>query len=190
MSYFAPMKKISKPGSDEHALYYEKYIDKVDEKISVLDQLKNNAKTLVQLYKSLNEQQLLTPYQPGKWSLKDLLMHIIDSERVFLYRAMRFARKDNTPLPFFDENEFAKQAGADKINTAKLLKEYQANRAASIQFLNNLNNAQMLHKGIASNFTMSVRASAWIICGHELHHLSVIHDRYLSSDSPTFSSFQ
>lgn len=173
------MKKISKPTHNEHAVYYEKYVALVDEKISVLDQLKNNAKGIVALYLSLTEDQLLTPYAEGKWSLKDLLMHMIDCERVFLYRAMRFARKDRTPLPFFDENEFAKHAQADSIPIKKLLKEYQANRNASIQFFNNLNTTQFKQTGIASSFTMSVRACAWIICGHELHHLGVIKERYL-----------
>lgn len=173
------MKKISRPGYIEHAVYYEKYIALVHEDSSVLDQLKTNSKELILLYKSLNEEELITPYAPGKWSMKDLLMHLIDCERVFLYRAMRFARLDKTPLPFFDENEFAKNAQADKININKLLKEYQANRNATIQFFNNLNSTQLKHAGIASNFTMSVRACAWIICGHEKHHTAIIHERYI-----------
>lgn len=175
------MKKISKPDYLEHAVYYEKYVALVKDNASVLDQLKTNAKTITALYKSLSEEQLITPYTPGKWSLKDLLMHLIDSERVFLYRAMRFARMDKTPLPFFDENEFAKNAKANKINTAKLLKEYQASRNATIQFFDDLTVSQLKYAGIASSFTMSVRACAWIICGHEMHHLSVIRERYLKN---------
>lgn len=184
------MKNISKPNHLEHAVYYEKYIAWVTEGISVLDQLKANAKTLLATYKSLSPEQLTTPYAPGKWSLKDLLMHLVDSERVFTYRAMRFARMDKTPLPFFDENEFAKNAAADKIPIQKLLKEYQANRNASIQFFNNLTAAQLKRSGIASSYTMSVRACAWIICGHELHHGKVIGERYLKIQDSIFSSSQ
>jgi uncharacterized damage-inducible protein DinB len=173
------VKKISKPTLNEHAVYYEKYVDKVDNTISVLNQLKENGKQVVNLYKSLDAAQLTTPYEVGKWSLKDLLMHLIDCERVFIYRAMRFARKDRTPMPFFDEDEFAKNAKADLIPTNRLLKEYQATRNLSIQFFNNLTTAQCKQIGIASNSNMSVRACAWIICGHELHHLSVVRERYL-----------
>ncbi len=174
------MKKISKPSALEHALYYENYVHLVLPSLSVLDQLKSNAKQLANLYLSLDEQALTTPYAEGKWSLKDLLMHLIDTERVFLYRAMRFARLDKTPLPFFDENTFAKNACADQLSVKKMVKEYLATRNASIQFFNNLSSAQLKHTGIASNFTMSVRACAWIICGHELHHRQVMHERYLA----------
>lgn len=179
------MKKISKPAFTEFAMYYESYIKLVNDNKSILDQLKTSAKEVTALYKSLTESQLQQGYAAGKWSMKDVLMHLIDVERVFVYRAMRFARLDRTPLPFFDENEFAKNAAADKINTTKLLKEYNANRNLTIAFFNNLSNKQILHTGIASNFTMSVRACGWIILGHELHHRKVITERYLGLfDSP------
>lgn len=174
------MKKISRPKDNEYAMYYESYIRLVNQDTSVLDQLKGSAKEVTALYKSLSPEALLTPYQPGKWSLKDVLMHIVDVERVFLYRAMRFARMDKTPLPFFDENEFALHAQADKIPLARLLKEYNANRTATIAFFNNLNPKQTERTGIASQFTMSVRACAWIIIGHELHHRKIITERYLN----------
>jgi hypothetical protein len=103
---------------------------------------------------------------------------MIDTERVFLYRAMRFARRDQTPLPFFDENNYAIEAKANDLNTRKLVKEYTATRQASLTFFNNLSASQFKHTGMASQFNMSVRASAWIICGHELHHWSVMLDRY------------
>lgn len=173
------MKKISKPDYLEYAVYYENYIKLVRDDLSVLDQLKSNAKTVVDLYRSLPEGHLQKSYLEGKWSMKDILMHVIDTERVFLYRAMRFARFDSVPLPYFDENEFAKQAVANQLNTRKLLKEYVACRNLSIAFFNNLNARQLKACGVASNFTMSVRACAWIICGHELHHYRVIQERYL-----------
>ena len=175
------MKKISSPKGNEYAMYYEQYLKLVAQDSSVLNQLKASAKEVKTLYKSLDPAALITPYQPGKWSLKDVLMHLIDVERVFVYRAMRFARLDKTPLPFFDENEFALQAQADKIPLPKLLKEYNANRTLTIAFFNNLSNKQTERMGIASQFTMSVRACAWIIMGHELHHRKVIRERYLKS---------
>ncbi|OJV54817.1 MAG: hypothetical protein BGO31_15840 [Bacteroidetes bacterium 43-16] len=175
------MKKISKPDFTEFAMYYESYIEQVDTSISILDQLKSSAKELTALYKSLSEEQLRFRYAEGKWSMKDVLMHLIDVERVFAYRAMRFARMDRTPLPFFDENEFAKNAHADAIPVAKLLKEFNACRNLSVTFFNNLTAKQMLLTGIASNYSMSVRACAWIILGHHMHHRAVISERYLNS---------
>lgn len=173
------MKKISKPDFTEFAMYYEPYIEKVDPTVSILDQLKSSAKEITALYKSLSEEQLRFRYAEGKWSMKDILMHLVDVERVFAYRAMRFSRLDKTPLPFFDENEFAKNAHADNISTTKLLKEFNACRNLSLAFFNNLTAKQMLLTGIASNYSMSVRACAWIILGHQMHHQAVINEKYL-----------
>ncbi|MBL7754024.1 MAG: DinB family protein [Chitinophagaceae bacterium] len=172
------MKKISKPEYLEFAQYYENYILQVDQTRSVLDQLKQNSKELAALYLKQDESKLQQPYASDKWSPKDLLMHLIDTERVFLYRGMRFARKDKTPLPFFDENEYTRQAAANNINTRRLIKEYLATRQASIAFFNNLTASQLKNQGIASQFTMSVRACIWIICGHEIHHVRVLKERY------------
>ncbi len=176
------MKKISKPSYNEYALYYEQYIELIDSNISVLDQLKKNAQSNNNLFKSLSNEVLTSPYSEGKWSIKDIIMHLIDTERVFVYRAMRFARLDKTPQPFFDENEFVKNANANKIPLSKLLKEYITCRNHTLSFFNNLNADQLKACGIASNFTMSVRACAWIILGHELHHIKVINERYLKMD--------
>lgn len=173
------MKKIARPDYTEFAMYYEQFLAPISDNISILDQLKQSAKANTQLYKSLNEEQLRFRYDEDKWSMKDILMHLMDTERVFVYRAMRFARQDKTPLPFFDENEFAQQAQADKISTSKLLREYNACRNLSIAFFNNLTQQQLKRTGIASNYSMSVRACAWIILGHELHHRRIIEERYL-----------
>lgn len=172
------MKKVRKPEYLEYAQYYEPYIKLVQTDISVLDQLKKNNQKIASTFLITPEEQLLRPYARGKWSLKDLLMHMIDTERVFLYRAMRFARLDQTPLPFFDENNYAIVAKANELNTRKLVKEYTTTRQASLTFFNNLNASQFKHTGMASQYNMSVRACAWIICGHELHHWSVMLDRY------------
>jgi uncharacterized damage-inducible protein DinB len=174
------MKKIQKHDYTEHAQYYESYISKVDETKSVLDQLKHNTAFIKDLLKTKTDEQLLYKYAADKWSIKDVVMHIIDCERVFMYRAMRFARQDKTPLPFFDENEFAAAAQADKLPKQKLLKEYLQTRQASIVFLNNLTAKQLKTIGIASNYNMSVRACAWIICGHELHHSNTLREKYLT----------
>lgn len=177
--YLCAMKKIPKPQPSEHALFYERYIDKVPDQPGVLDQLKASAKSFEKELLALSDEALSTPYAPGKWTIKDILMHITDSERVFLYRAMRFARNDQSPLPFFDENEFAVQAKATAMPLKKILKEYKATRHATLAFFQNQSTAILKRSGIAGNTPTSVRACAWIICGHELHHRIVINERYL-----------
>jgi uncharacterized damage-inducible protein DinB len=173
------MKKIGFPTELEYAMYYEPYFKLVDKNTSVLDQLKTNAKEITELLKRCSVEQLQYRYAVGKWSIKDILQHLMDVERIFIYRALRFARKDTTPLPFFDENLFAKVANAEAISIKKLLKEYTTCRNATISFFNNMDAAKQKATGIASNYTMSVRACAWIICAHELHHLQIIKERYL-----------
>ena len=173
------MKKISKPSDTEYALYYEKFIHLVKEDMSVLDQMKENAKQIEQLFLSLPEEALRRPYALGKWSMKDILMHLTDGERVFLCRAMRFARNDKASQPFFDENEFAKEAKANLIPVKRILKEYKTSRQASLAFFSNQSSEILKRKGMASNTPMSVRACAWVICGHEIHHWNVIRERYL-----------
>ena len=172
------MKKITKPFENEYALYYENYVSKPDPTRSVLDQLKENAKLIEQFCKSYTDASLSLPYAEGKWSVKDILMHQIDFERVFLYRAMRFARKDLSPLPFFDENAFAEVAQASSMPINKLLKEYKATRQASLAFFANQTAASLKRIGYASQTAMSVRACAWVLCGHELHHWHVMQERY------------
>lgn len=173
------MKKIAKPAINEFALYYEKFVDMVSVESSVLDQLRDNALSFEKELLSKSDEQLSTPYAPGKWSMKDILMHLVDCERVFLYRAMRFARGDKSPLPFFDENEFAVQANATSMPIKKILKEYKTIRKASIAFFSNQSSSILKRTGTASNTPMSVRACAWVICGHEMHHRNVIRERYL-----------
>lgn len=172
------MKKISKPLPEEHALYYSQYLDKLSPEVHVLAALKIQMKDTISLYKKCTPKQLLYKYETDKWSLKDILMHLIDVERVFLYRAMRFAREDKTPLPFFDENIYAKNAMADEIPIQKLLAEYKATRMAVLTFFNNLSAKQCKLHGIAGNAAMTVRACVWIIYTHELHHIQVIKDKY------------
>jgi uncharacterized damage-inducible protein DinB len=173
------MKKITKPTQFEHADYYGSFIQLVDENVSVLDQLKNNSKQIEALLLSLAEPQLTTPYAEGKWCIKDIVQHLVDCERVFVYRAMRFARHDKTAQPFFDENEFAKAAKASSMPIKKLVKEYKTTRQATLAFFNNLTSDTCKRAGIAGNTSTTVRSLAWIICGHELHHWKVIREKYL-----------
>ena len=118
-------------------------------------------------------------YAPGKWSIREVVGHICDAERVFLYRALRFARNDSTPLPGFDENAFVSASRFDDRALAGLVAEFEAVRAATVPFFDALYPEEWTRHGTASGKGMSVRGLAWVIAGHELHHLDVLGTRYL-----------
>lgn len=172
------MKSITKPTDIEYAVYYQAFINLVKDDVQVLKQLKENGKAIESLIKSLPEEKLLYSYENDKWNIKDILQHLIDVERVFVQRALRFARADKNAQAFFEENKFAVEANATKIPIKKLLKDYKNLRAATLSFFETLPTSTFKKTGIASNSAMSVRACAWIICGHELHHLKIIKEKY------------
>ena len=173
------MKLIPFPNELHYALYYEDTIKLVDKNTSVLLQLKENAKYLESLVKSLSEEQLLFRYAEGKWCIKDILQHIVDIERILYFRGMNFVRQNKLPQQWIDENAFAISAEAAKKPLRKILAEYKTQRAASLAFYKNLSHKELKRCGIASNFDMSVSATLFIICGHELHHLNMIKEKYL-----------
>jgi hypothetical protein len=119
-------------------------------------------------------------YDEGKWSVKQVIGHLIDVERIMTYRALRVARGDQTPLPGFDENAYAQTAGSDQRTLRSLLAELEATRAATAAFFHNLPAETWMRIGIANNNAISVRALAFIIAGHELHHREILQDRYLA----------
>lgn len=177
---FTFMKRIPKPLPTEYAVYYSRYIDQIPETTHILQELKEGAKDFEKQLLSLSEEQLLYRYAEGKWSIKDILQHLIDCERIFMYRALRFSRNDQTPLPFFEEDDYAVAAEADKQSIKNLLKEFKTVRAATLSFFNNQSQKSLKRTGIASQAAMSVRACAWIICAHEKHHRSIMMERYLN----------
>ena len=173
------MKFIPKPESTEYAVYYDTYLKHIPADTPVLDGLKEQMKQTEQRLLLLTEEQLLFRYAEGKWSIKDIILHIVDCERVFLYRAMRFARNDKMALPFFDEDAFAKEAEADKLPIKRILKEYKTQRAATLAFFANQSAKILRRTGLASQANMSVRAVAWVLYAHEIHHWKIIQERYL-----------
>lgn len=119
-------------------------------------------------------------YAPGKWSVKEVVQHVIDGERVFAYRALRFARNDATELPGFEENDYVPASHADRRTLADLLAEHDAVRKATIALFNSFPAEAMARSGSANGQRVSVRGLGWIIAGHAMHHLRVLQERYLS----------
>jgi uncharacterized damage-inducible protein DinB len=118
-------------------------------------------------------------YAPGKWTLKQIVGHLIDDERIFAYRALCLARGDQRELPGFDENLYMKQAGFEKRSLAGLLREYQAVREATVALFTELPLDVWLHRGVVNGYSASVRGLAFHIAGHELHHTQILRDQYL-----------
>ncbi|HWP44843.1 MAG TPA: DinB family protein [Blastocatellia bacterium] len=170
----------TRPAPDEYAPFYGRYIALVPANNIIVTLRQQMADTLDMLA-SLTEQQALYRYSPEKWSIKEVIGHIIDSERVFAYRALRFARNDKTALPGFEENEYVMNGGFNDRQISDLGKEYEAVRKASISLFEGLGEQAWARRGSANESEVSVRALAWIISGHELHHKGVIRTRYLET---------
>ena len=168
---------ISRPAPDEFFEYYGKYIGLVpgDDALPALrDQIGETARLL----KPLDEKQALHRYAPGKWSVKEVVGHLSDSERVFAYRALRMCRGDATPLAGFDENTYVPAGRFDARPLADILREFELVRAASDALFRGMDDEALLRRGTANDKEVSVRALAWILAGHELHHRRLLVERY------------
>ena len=167
-----------RPAPGTYPPYTQAYLDQVPAEADPLTQLRQQAQEVQQELAALTEAQALLRYAPGKWSPKQVLLHLVDAERIFTYRALRFARGDAQELPGFDENSFAANSEADDRPLAALLAEYQAVRAATLAFFSILNAGQLDQAGRASGHPVSVRALLFIAAGHEQHHLRILRERY------------
>ena len=170
---------ITPPAASEYNEFFNNYIEAAATE-DLLGALAASEEYIVNFMLSLKEQQLLHRYQPGKWSIKELLVHMIDSERIFAYRALRFARKDRTELPGFEENDYVGPSKADKRAITSILAEYAAVRQATIELFKSFDEEMLGETGIASGNKVSVRALGYSILGHEIHHLNIIRQRYLA----------
>jgi uncharacterized damage-inducible protein DinB len=140
----------------------------------------NHAAEILEFYTSLPEQKKDFAYAEGKWTIIEVLQHVIDAERVFTYRALRFARKDATPLPGFDENDYAANSNAAARDFDALKQEFIALRKATDIFISSLDEEQLQQGGTSNNKYITVNALAFIIYGHLLHHINITKERYLA----------
>lgn len=163
---------------NEYAPYFETYIKLVKNKNLTTD-FTTQMVNCKSFFESIPLDKLDFRYQPEKWSIKDIILHIIDCERIFQYRALRIARNDATPLPGFEEDDYANEANAASRTLESLLNEYSSVRKATISLFETFSDKQLLKTGTASNKEISVRAIGTIIMGHELHHINIIKERYL-----------
>lgn len=166
------------PQRDETAPYYFRYIDRVpdDNVIAVLDRQSEEVPAWLA---AISEEKSLHRYAPDKWTIREVLSHVNDCERVFVSRAMWFARNFDSPLPSFDQDICIAAAEANRISWQDHIEEFRAIRAATLFFFRNLPEAAWDKHGIASGNPFTVRALAYIIAGHVVHHLGVIRERYM-----------
>ena len=169
---------IPRPASTEYVPHFARYVDLVPEG-DVLDLLRRQVDETASLVGTLSDRESEHRYAEGKWSIKEVIGHVSDTERVFVYRALCFARGETAGLPGFDENEYARHSNAGSRPMGELLAELRTVRAATLSFFSGLSEEALLLRGTANRREYSVRSVAYIIAGHERHHTGIIRERYL-----------
>jgi len=170
---------IPRPEPSEYLPYYETYISKVP-KGDLLKVLEDQRRETQELLVGVSEAKALHRYAPGKWSIKEVVGHLTDSERVFCYRALAFGRADQNSLPGFDEKAWVPAGRFDARPLKDLAAEFDAVRRATIALFSGLDAEALARRGTANNNAITVRALVWIIAGHERHHVAILRERYLS----------
>jgi DinB superfamily len=172
-----PTLVIARPQPNEYAPYYGKYIALVsgDDILASLDQQRRDT---MKLLCSRNEADGDFRYAPEKWSAKEVLGHVCDTERIFAYRALRISRADTTPMQSFEQDDYVRNGPFARIPLAEIIEDYIAVRRATITLFRNLDEAAWSRRGVASNKEVTVRALAYMIAGHELHHRAILEEKY------------
>lgn len=172
--------RTTAPADGEYGAPYARYVARVP-KGDIVATLRGQLAETVALLAGLDPSRTTVGYAPGKWSIRDIVLHMADTERVMSYRALRIARGDTTPLPGFDENAYTPLAGANARPIESLLAELSLARAATVALFDGLPTEAWDRRGTASGMPVTVRALAWIIAGHERHHGAIIRERYLEA---------
>ena len=168
----------SAPEPTEYQPYYARYISLVPA-ADLAETLDAQLAESLPILGAIGEQKSLHRYAQGKWSIKEVLGHVIDAERIFTYRALRFARNDQTPLPGIEQDPYVAAANFDARRWDDLVAEFEHVRRSSILFFRGLTPEEMVRSGTASQNAITVRALGYIVAGHELHHMAILRDRYL-----------
>lgn len=170
---------MSRPEPSEYNTYYGRYISLVPDG-PIVDRLRGQIGETLSVLRALPESRGEHRYAPAKWSIKEIVGHVADAERVFSYRALRIARGDETPLPGFEQDDYVRNGNFGARTLRHLVDELEAVRRGTVLLLEGFDETAMTRRGTASGFPVSVRALAYIAAGHELHHLKVLRERYLT----------
>lgn len=169
---------MTKPDLAEVPIFYKGYVENVKD-MDVIEALQQSSKVALNIFRSIPEDMGIYRYADGKWSIKELLNHMMDAERIFAYRALRFSRNDKTPLPGFEENDYAPLANAHARTIAQLTNEMERLRATTIDLYSSFSPDMLKREGQANNNKLSVLTLGYVIAGHETHHRKIIVERYL-----------
>ena len=169
---------IGRPAPSEYVPYFARYVDLVPGG-DVLDLLRRQVDETAAVVGKLSERDGDFRYAEGKWSIKEVVGHIADTERIFVYRALCFARREAAGLPGFDENEYVRHADFPSRSLKELLSEFRTVRAATLSFFSSCGEEALMRRGTANRREYTVRAVAYIIAGHERHHAGILAERYL-----------
>ncbi len=170
--------RATRPSLDEFAPFYAGYIERVPHN-DIVATLESQIGETTALLRSLPESVGDHRYAPGKWSVREVIGHMADAERVFAYRALRFSRADETPVEGFDENSYVANSSFSRRSLNDLTGEFEHLRKASVHMFGSLDEAAMAKRGVANGLEITVRALAFILAGHETHHVEILRTRYL-----------
>jgi len=173
------MRSVSKPKEGEYPSYASMYIRLLPDDGLLLEHLQESFIAMKELILSLPEEKLNYRYAANNWTIKEILVHIIDDERIYAYRALRFARNDKTELPGFEQDDYTLHSRANERSIENIFEEYKAVRDSTIALFNGLPEDAFLRMGIANGNKATVRALAYHIAGHERHHMNIIKDKYI-----------
>ena len=165
--------------SNEFDEYYLNYLNLVPSETELISGLKEDQKMVIDYFSSIPKDKLEFRYQPEKWTIKEVLQHIIDTERIFTYRLLRIARKDTTPLAGFDQDIYVDPSEANNKSINNLIEEFSATRLYTINLVNSISDENLKNLGNASDSPVSARACAFILLGHSIWHINIIKERYL-----------
>lgn len=169
---------MSRPEKNEYAEYYETYVSLVKE-TDIVSALENQLAEMENLFAGITEEKAAYAYAEGKWSIKELVGHLIDGERIFSYRALRISRADRTPIEGFEQDGYIENSNFNAAKLSELREEFALVRKANLLFFKNLTAEAWTRRGTASGWEFSVRALAFIMVGHVRHHANVLKNRYL-----------
>ena len=173
------MNKLASPTTDEYASYYAGYVERAQAKGDVLAALSHQVDEIQTALGKLSDEQGLFRDAPKEWSIKEVMGHVNDVERVFSYRLLRISRNDPAPLTGFEQEDYVREAGFDNHPLQDLLQEFEFLRRANILAINNMSEEAALRQGTASGYTVSARALIYMLVGHVDHHLASLHEKYL-----------
>ncbi len=172
------MIRISKPKPGEYAPYAIMYIDLFPEGADILKHLQDNLQTVPQFIRTFSAEKLVTPCAPGEWTIQEVLSHNMDTERIFSYRALRFARNDPTELFPVEQDLYVKSSGVNARSIEDILAEYISIRQATLTLFKSFDEQAIMRSGLVKGNNVSVRGLVWLTAGHELHHLNSIKQNY------------